>query len=71
MMNAVFQTDSVLRVKELLAETVGGVAAGEIQFYMNDNEIPLELWSAANAIHDKELRKSFLKTALLSLKRKR
>lgn len=36
-----------------------------------DNEVPLELWSAANAIHDKELRQSFLKTALLALKRKR
>ena len=36
-----------------------------------DNEVPLELWSAANTIHDKDLRKSFLKTALLSLKRKR
>ena len=36
-----------------------------------DNEVPIELWSAANAIQDKELRKSFLKTALLSLKRKR
>jgi hypothetical protein len=35
-----------------------------------DNEVPLELWSAANAIHDKELRKRFLKTALLSLRRK-
>jgi len=35
-----------------------------------DNEVPLELWSAANAIHDKELRKSFLKTALLALKRR-
>jgi len=35
-----------------------------------DNEVPLELWSAANAIHDKELRKSFLKTALLSLRRR-
>lgn len=34
------------------------------------NEVPLELWSAANAIHDKELRKSFLKTATLSLKRR-
>jgi len=34
-----------------------------------DNEVPLELWSAANAIHDKELRKSFLKTAMASLKR--
>ena len=35
-----------------------------------DNEVPLELWSAANAIHDKELRKNFLRTALLALKRK-
>jgi len=35
-----------------------------------DNEVPLELWSAANAIHDKELRRSFLKTAIASLKRK-
>ena len=35
-----------------------------------DNEVPLELWAAANAIHDKELRKSFLKTATLSLKRR-
>ena len=38
---------------------------------LRDNEVPLELWSAANTIHDKELRKNFLKTALLSLKRKR
>ena len=35
-----------------------------------DNEVPLELWSAANAIQDKELRKKFLKTALLSLRHK-
>jgi hypothetical protein len=35
-----------------------------------DNEVPLELWSAANAIHDKELRKRFLKTATLSLRRR-
>ena len=35
-----------------------------------DNEVPLELWSAASAIHDKELRRKFLKTAALSLKRK-
>jgi len=35
-----------------------------------DNEVPLELWSAANAIHDKELRKSFLKAATHSLKRR-
>jgi len=36
-----------------------------------DNEVPLELWSAASAIHDKELRRKFLKTAALSLRRKR
>jgi hypothetical protein len=35
-----------------------------------DNEVPLELWTAANAIQDKELRKRFLKTALLSLRHK-
>ena len=35
-----------------------------------DNEVPLELWSAANAIQDKDLRKRFLKTALLSLRHK-
>jgi hypothetical protein len=35
-----------------------------------DNEVPLELWSAANAIQDKDLRRKFLKTALLSLRRR-
>ena len=35
-----------------------------------DNEVPLELWSAASAIQDKDLRKKFLRTALLSLRRK-
>ena len=44
-------------------------AAGEEELL--DNEAPLELWSAANTIQDKELRKNFLKTALLSLKRKK
>jgi predicted nucleic acid-binding Zn ribbon protein len=35
-----------------------------------DNEVPLELWSAANAIQDKELRRSFLKAATVSLRRR-
>ena len=35
-----------------------------------DNEIPLELWSAASAIHDKDLRRKFLQTALLALRHK-
>ena len=37
---------------------------------LRENEVPLELWSAANAIHDPELRRNFLKTATASLKRK-
>ena len=37
---------------------------------MVDNEVPLELGSAANAIQDKDLRKKFLTTALLSLRHK-
>ena len=37
---------------------------------VRDNEVPLELWSAANAIHDIELRKKFLQTALLALRHK-
>ena len=47
------------------------VAQPEPDEELLDNEVPLELWSAANQIHDKELRKNFLKTALLSLKRKK
>jgi len=35
-----------------------------------DNEVPLELWSAASAIQDKDLRKKFLRTALLALRHK-
>jgi hypothetical protein len=34
-----------------------------------DNEVPIELWSAANAIQDKQLRQTFLKAALSSIKR--
>ncbi len=34
-----------------------------------DNDVPLELWSAANAIKDKGLRQAFLKAALCSTKR--
>ena len=35
-----------------------------------DNEVPLELWSAASAIEDKKLRQKFLKAAMGSLRRK-
>ena len=35
-----------------------------------DNEVPLELWSAASAIHDKELRQKFLIAAVGALRRR-
>jgi hypothetical protein len=35
-----------------------------------DNEVPIELWSAASSIDDKQLRQKFLKAAIGSLRRK-
>ncbi|PYS73584.1 MAG: hypothetical protein DMF69_04430 [Acidobacteria bacterium] len=35
-----------------------------------ENEVPIELWSAANAIQDKQLRQKFLKAATALLRRK-
>jgi hypothetical protein len=35
-----------------------------------DNEVPMELWSAASAIRDTELRQKFLKAAVRALKRR-
>jgi len=36
---------------------------------ITDNEVPLELWSAASAIEDKQLRQKFLRAAMGSLRR--
>lgn len=36
---------------------------------IRETDVPLELWAAANAIHDKELRRKFLRTAVTSIKR--
>jgi hypothetical protein len=35
-----------------------------------DNEVPIELWSAASAIEDRQLRQKFLRAAIAALKRK-
>ena len=35
-----------------------------------ENEVPIDLWSAANAIEDKQLRQKFLKAATALLRRK-
>ncbi len=37
----------------------------------HDDEVPLELWSAANAIQDKQLRQKFLKAATGLIKRQK
>lgn len=34
-----------------------------------NNEVPLELWSAASSIEDKQLKQKFLKAAVVSLRR--
>jgi hypothetical protein len=50
--------------------TKAGSEKGEPQDDLMDNEVPLELYAAANAIQDPQLRKNFLKAALKSLKRR-
>jgi len=37
---------------------------------LSDNEVPLDLWSAASEIQDKQLRQKFLKAAIGMLRRK-
>jgi hypothetical protein len=36
-----------------------------------ENEVPIDLWTAASAIEDKQLRQKFLKAAIGALKRKK
>jgi hypothetical protein len=36
---------------------------------INETDVPLEVWAAANAIHDRELRLKFLRTAVIAIKR--
>jgi hypothetical protein len=36
---------------------------------LNENDVSLEIWSAANAIKDKQLRKAFLTAATLNIRR--
>ena len=50
--------------------TVGSTQPEEPSVLM-DNEVPIELWSAASSISDNQLRQKFLKAALGSLRRNR
>ena len=47
-----------------------GAPAGKENSDELKNEVSLELWSAANAISDNQLRKTFLSAAATSLQRK-
>lgn len=46
------------------------VESKQKSYEIPDNEVPIELWSAANAIEDKQLRQKFLRAAVNSLRRK-
>src|SRR5258705_7680920 len=36
---------------------------------IKETDVPLEVWAAANAIHDRELRRKFLRTAVIAIRR--
>ena len=56
-----------LQVDPLMANRAGSSAPQNLGSV--DNEVPLELWAAANAIADKELRQAFLSAAVRQTKR--
>lgn len=56
-----------LQVDPLMANRAGSSAPQNLGSV--DNEVPLELWAAANAIADKELRQVFLSAAVMQTKR--
>lgn len=56
-----------LQVDPLMANRAGSSAPQNLGSV--DNEVPLELWAAANAIADKELRQAFLSAAVMQTKR--
>jgi hypothetical protein len=57
-----------LRIDPRIANTRPS-AGSETKEQMLDDEVPLELWSAASAIKDKQLRQVFLKAVVSSIKR--
>ena len=59
--NIEFQIDPLLVKSKMQAPSV----PEEIK----EADVPLEVWAAANAIHDKELRRKFLRTAVTAIKR--
>ena len=46
------------------------LASSEKKVENLDNEVPIELWSAASSIDDRQLRQKFLRAATAALKRK-
>jgi hypothetical protein len=61
-----FRVDAQLLAQRNDSTRVTPNAAEEL----NENDVSLEIWSAAVAIKDKQLRKAFLKAATLSIRRR-
>ena len=57
-----------LRIDPRIANTLSKTGS-KTKMEMLDSEVPLELWPAASAIKDKQLRQVFLKAAVSSIKR--
>ena len=57
-----------LRIDPRIANTLA-TTGPRTKEQMLDSEVPLELWSAASAIRDKQLRQVFLKAVVSSIKR--
>ena len=55
------------RIDDTLSERAPAAAAKKSSIETTEKEVSLELWSAANAIQDKQLRKAFLSAAVTSL----
>jgi hypothetical protein len=59
----------VSRIDLRIDPTTCSRIAGSEQAPQQSNDVPLEIWSAAAAIADKELRQAFLKSALAQIRR--
>jgi hypothetical protein len=70
-LNSILGTPVVSRI-EFRVDTslvVQGLVQPRVEQDLNDTDISLEVWSAANTIEDKQLRKKFLRAATASLRR--
>ena len=70
-LNSILGTRVVTRI-EFRVDTslvIQRPAQPRVEEELHENDVSLEVWSAANAIEDKQLRKAFLRAATVSLRR--